>query len=188
MKKTFDVLGVHCASCKSLIEKNVKKLDGINLVNVNFASAKMMVDYDEKKVSLEEIAKAVASAGTYKLVKNDDEIVLASPGEMQRSPHMKEVEKPKHRESGHNHAEMLRADEYKLLKKKTIFVGIANIPFLFVMITMIVNQSEMMSYLGMVDLENFGISLNLDWVLQFFLATFVLFWEEVSSLRVHGQH
>ncbi|MCA9379819.1 copper-translocating P-type ATPase [Candidatus Dojkabacteria bacterium] len=176
MKKTFDVLGVHCASCKSLIEKNVKKLDGINLVNVNFASAKMMVDYDEKKVSLEEIAKAVASAGTYKLVKNDDEIVLASPGEMQRSPHMKEVEKPKHRESGHNHAEMLRADEYKLLKKKTIFVGIANIPFLFVMITMIVNQSEMMSYLGMVDLENFGISLNLDWVLQFFLATFVLFW------------
>jgi Cu+-exporting ATPase len=176
MKKTFDVLGVHCASCKSLIERNVKKLNGINLVNVNFASAKMMVDFDEKKVSLEEIAQAVASAGTYKMVKNDDEIVLASPGEMQRSSHMKELEKPKHGESGHNHAEMLRADEYKLLKKKTILVGIANIPFLLVMISMIINQSEMMSYLGMVDLENFGISLNLDWVVQFFLATFILFW------------
>lgn len=163
MKKTFDVLGVHCASCKSLIERNVNKLDGINMVNVNFAAAKMMVDYDEKKVSLEEIAKAVASAGTYKLVKNDDEVVLASPGEINKSPHMKEITKPAHGESGHNHAEMLRADEYKLLKKKTILVGLANIPFLFVMINMLFNKSEeMMSYLGMIKLENFGMSLNLD--------------------------
>ncbi len=177
MNKTFDVLGVHCASCKSLIERNVNKLDGINVVNVNFASAKMMVDYDEKKVGLEEIAKAVASAGTYKLVKNEDEVVLASPGEINKSPHLKGIAKPAHGETGHNHAEMLRADEYKLLEKKTILVGLANIPFLFVMITMIFNKNEeMMSYLGMIKLENFGMSLNLDWVLQFFLATFILFW------------
>lgn len=187
MKKTFDVLGVHCASCKSLIEKNVNKLDGINLVNVNFAAAKMLVDYDEKKVSLEEIAKAVASAGTYKLVKNDDEVVLASPGEINKSPHMKEITKPAHGEAGHNHAEMLRADEYKLLKKKTILVGLANIPFLFVMINMILNKSEeMMSYLGMIKLENFGISLDLDWVLQFFLATFILFWGGSQFFRSAG--
>ena len=177
MKKTFDVIGVHCASCKSLIERNVNKLDGINMVNVNFAAAKMMVDYDEKVVDLEEIAKAVASAGTYKLVKNEDEVVLASPGEINKSPHMKEISKPSHGESGHNHAEMLRADEYKLLKKKTILVGLANIPFLFVMINMILNNSdEMMSYLGMIKLENFEMSLNLDWVLQFLLASFILFW------------
>jgi Cu+-exporting ATPase len=177
MKKTFDVIGVHCASCKSLIERNVNKLDGINMVNVNFAAAKMMVDYDEKRVTLEEIAKAVASAGTYKLVKNEDEVVLASPGEIQKSPHMEEVTKPKHGEAGHNHAEMLRADEYKLLKKKTLLVGLVNIPFLFVMINMIFNKSEeMMSYLGMIKLENFGMSLNLDWVVQFLIATFILFW------------
>ena len=177
MKKTFDVIGVHCASCKSLIERNVNKLDGINMVNVNFAAAKMMVDYDEKVVDLEEIAKAVASAGTYKLVKNDEEVVLASPGEINKSPHMKEITKPAHGEVGHNHAEMLRADEYKLLKKKTILVGLANIPFLFVMINMILNNSdEMMSYLGMIKLENFEMSLNLDWVLQFLLASFILFW------------
>ncbi|HRN85723.1 MAG TPA: heavy metal translocating P-type ATPase [Candidatus Dojkabacteria bacterium] len=177
MKKTFDVIGVHCASCKSLIERNVNKLDGINMVNVNFAAAKMMVDYDEKKVTLEEIAKAVASAGTYKLVKNDDEVVLASPGEINKSSHMKEIAKPAHGETGHNHAEMLRADEYKLLKKKTILVGLANIPFLFVMINMLFNKSEeMMSYLGMIKLENFGMSLNLDWVVQFLIATFILFW------------
>lgn len=177
MKKTFDVIGVHCASCKSLIERNVNKLDGINMVNVNFAAAKMMVDYDEKKVTLEEIAKAVASAGTYKLVKNDDEVVLASPGEINKSSHMKEIAKPAHGETGYNHAEMLRADEYKLLKKKTILVGLANIPFLFVMINMLFNKSEeMMSYLGMIKLENFGMSLNLDWVVQFLIATFILFW------------
>lgn len=177
MKKTFDVLGVHCASCKSLIERNVNKLDGINMVNVNFAAAKMMVDYDEKKVTLEEIAKAVASAGTYKLVQNEDKVVLASPGEINKSQHMKEIAKLAHGETGHNHAEMLRADEYKMLKKKTLLVGLANIPFLLVMINMLFNKSEeMMSYLGMIKLENFGMSLNLDWVVQFLMATFILFW------------
>lgn len=176
MKKTFDVIGVHCASCKSLIERNVNKIDGVSMVNVNFALAKMSVDYDEGKATLEQIAQAVASAGTYKLVRNNDEVVLASPGEIKRAPHMKEVSQAAHVESGHNHAEMLRADEYKNLKRKTFLVGLANIPFIFVMISMIMKQSEMMSYLGMIEVGNFGISLNLDWVLQFILTTVTLFW------------
>lgn len=176
MKKTFDVIGVHCASCKSLIERSVNKIDGVSMVNVNFALAKMSVDYDEGKVTLEQIAQAVANSGTYKLVRNKDEVVLASPGEIKKAPHMKEVSQTAHGESGHNHAEMLRADEYKKLKRKTILVGLANIPFLFVMVSMLMNQSEMMSYLGMIEIENFGISLNLDWVLQFVLATVILFW------------
>jgi copper chaperone CopZ len=65
VKQNFPILGMHCASCKFAIENAVSKLDGVKTVLVNFAAEKMFVEYDPGVVSLEEIIKAVASAGCF---------------------------------------------------------------------------------------------------------------------------
>src|SRR3989344_1439653 len=63
MKKELAISGMHCASCSLTIEKSVKKLSGINSINVNLATEKANLDFDEKKVSLEKIFKAINDRG-----------------------------------------------------------------------------------------------------------------------------
>ncbi len=66
LKTTFDVSGMHCASCANTIEKKVKGLSGVSACQVNFGTNKMSVDYDPKKVSSTQIRDTVTKAG-YKL-------------------------------------------------------------------------------------------------------------------------
>ena len=58
---------MHCASCATSVEKAVNKLDGINEASVNQLTEKVSVDFDESKLSLDDISKAVSDAG-YTLV------------------------------------------------------------------------------------------------------------------------
>lgn len=66
-KKEFTVLGMSCASCVRAVERSVKKLEGIECVNVNLTTEKLVVEYDENKVTVDLIKKAVVTAG-YELV------------------------------------------------------------------------------------------------------------------------
>ena len=64
MKKVeFDIQGMTCSSCSAHVERAVKKLDGINKVNVNLLSNNMIVEYDEEKINNETIIKAVTEEG-----------------------------------------------------------------------------------------------------------------------------
>lgn len=47
IKKTFDVTGMHCASCVRLIERKLKKVDGVIDANVNLATNKATVTYHD---------------------------------------------------------------------------------------------------------------------------------------------
>ena len=62
-KEKFDVLGMTCASCQAHVDKAVRKLDGISLVNVNLLRNTMDVEYDEKKLDTNDIINAVSIAG-----------------------------------------------------------------------------------------------------------------------------
>src|SRR3990167_9593539 len=85
IKKTFPIVGMHCASCKALIEDVVSELDGVEKVMVNFATEKMTVEYDVTKTTVDDLTKAVASAGTYQLVHTPSgSTVLASPSEVEK--------------------------------------------------------------------------------------------------------
>ncbi|MFO7929442.1 MAG: cation transporter [Candidatus Humimicrobiaceae bacterium] len=66
-KETYPVIGVECASCVRKIETVLMKTDGINNAGVNLASEKLTIEYDDSKVSLEEIGKIVKKIG-YELV------------------------------------------------------------------------------------------------------------------------
>ncbi|MCW1304595.1 MAG: heavy metal translocating P-type ATPase [Candidatus Parvarchaeota archaeon] len=72
MKKIIiPILGMHCASCAQKIESTLKKLDGIINVNVNFATEKATVEFNETLINENEINNAIEQLG-YKVIKEVD--------------------------------------------------------------------------------------------------------------------
>ena len=59
MKTIIRIEGMHCAACAQRIEKNIKKVSGVSFVNVNLASDKASVEFDEKLTSQNEIERAI---------------------------------------------------------------------------------------------------------------------------------
>lgn len=64
MKKTdLDIKGMHCASCSTLINRSLSKAEGVKEANVNYATGKAFVIYDESKLSDIDLIKIVQSKG-----------------------------------------------------------------------------------------------------------------------------
>ncbi|MFH0817803.1 MAG: heavy metal translocating P-type ATPase [Candidatus Micrarchaeota archaeon] len=64
MKKAIlSISGMHCASCATLVNKRLSKAPGVLKANVNFASQKAHVDYNEAEISEEGLIEAVKAAG-----------------------------------------------------------------------------------------------------------------------------
>ncbi|TAA72813.1 heavy metal translocating P-type ATPase [Planococcus salinarum] len=61
--KTFTIKGMTCASCVQSIEKATRKLDGVTESNVNLATEKMVIRFDQQQVTVADIKAAVADAG-----------------------------------------------------------------------------------------------------------------------------
>ncbi|MBZ9636342.1 heavy metal translocating P-type ATPase [Clostridium sp. FP1] len=64
--KTFKIEGMTCAACVKSIERVIKKLDGVIEANVNYATEKLNISYEQSKVRISDIKKAVEKAG-YKI-------------------------------------------------------------------------------------------------------------------------
>ncbi len=62
-KEKFDVTGMTCSACSSRVEKCVRQLDGSNDVTVNLLTNSMQVEFDQSKLSTEQIISAVTQAG-----------------------------------------------------------------------------------------------------------------------------
>lgn len=59
----FKIDGMTCASCVSHVEKAIRAVAGVDKASVNLATETATVIYDEKKVTPENIIKAVVSSG-----------------------------------------------------------------------------------------------------------------------------
>lgn len=59
----FDVVGMTCSACVAHVEKSVRKLPGVNSVQVNLLTNSMSVDYDEKAMNADDIILSVEDAG-----------------------------------------------------------------------------------------------------------------------------
>ena len=55
--------GFSCPSCVAKIEKRVGRLKGVEKVTVHFASARIEVEHDAERVSVDDLVGAVAKAG-----------------------------------------------------------------------------------------------------------------------------
>ncbi len=60
---SLDIEGMHCSSCALLIEKSIRKVDGVKETNVNFAAEKASVLIDGTVVEKDALLKAVEKAG-----------------------------------------------------------------------------------------------------------------------------
>ena len=59
----FTVTGMTCSACSSRVEKTVSLLEGMEKASVNLLTNSMQVDYDETKLSSQDIVDAVIGAG-----------------------------------------------------------------------------------------------------------------------------
>ena len=61
--ETLPLGGMDCGSCAASVEHVVAKIAGVTRVSVNYASAKMKVEYDSSQTTRESIVKAVTRLG-----------------------------------------------------------------------------------------------------------------------------
>ncbi len=62
-KKTLEIIGMSCAACALRVEKAVCKIDGVRNASVNFATERLTFDLDFSKTNVDEVCKAVETAG-----------------------------------------------------------------------------------------------------------------------------
>lgn len=69
-KDTFVIKGMTCTACASAIEKQLNKMETIDMVQVSYASEKLTITYDEKNITVSDIKRVVDKLG-YELILND---------------------------------------------------------------------------------------------------------------------
>ncbi|QVK19154.1 heavy metal translocating P-type ATPase [Mycoplasmatota bacterium] len=62
-KKIITITDMTCASCARAVERSVNKLEGVNNANVNFATEKLSIEFDENQANLDLIKNVVKKAG-----------------------------------------------------------------------------------------------------------------------------
>lgn len=75
MDKTenIKIKGMHCASCASIIERRLGKLNGVKSVSVNFATETAKIEYQEKITNHEMMNKSISELGySFDLYKEHD--------------------------------------------------------------------------------------------------------------------
>lgn len=60
---TFRVKGMHCASCASIIEKTLKKVEGVQSVQVNYGTETAKVTFDETKTGHKHLSEKIEPLG-----------------------------------------------------------------------------------------------------------------------------
>ncbi|SJZ49022.1 heavy metal translocating P-type ATPase [Garciella nitratireducens] len=79
VQKIFRIKGMTCAACAAAVERSTRKLNGVKKSDVNLATEKLIIEYEEEKLSEEDIKKAVEKAG-YELIPNEIEKIFTIKG------------------------------------------------------------------------------------------------------------
>lgn len=61
--QTYNVKGMHCASCSSVIEKTFKKVEGVHSAEVNYGTERAKVSFDPSKTSPHDLSKHIEPLG-----------------------------------------------------------------------------------------------------------------------------
>jgi len=167
--KTFKVKGMHCASCSAIITKKLSKLDGIKDVNVNFATEKANIDFDDNKVTIEQMNDEIGKLG-YTIhnqndaIKNNNDVTNMSPEEHTKM-------------SGMDHREHLglntsnKEKEKELLDQKTKAQFVLPLALFIFIIMMWDIGAKTLSFI-----PNLPIPMQLWNIISMVLSTVVIFW------------
>ncbi|MFA6386391.1 MAG: heavy metal translocating P-type ATPase [Candidatus Paceibacterota bacterium] len=90
MNKTYKIKGMHCASCAGIIEKTFKKTDGVESVEVNYATETAKLNFDKDKTNGKQLSKKIEPLG-YTLALDEENEHMMHMG-MNTSKHEKLME------------------------------------------------------------------------------------------------
>jgi Cu+-exporting ATPase len=62
-KEVLSINGMTCAACARAVERHVGKVEGISSANVNLATEKLNVEFDESRADVAQVIEAVKKAG-----------------------------------------------------------------------------------------------------------------------------
>lgn len=60
---TLKIEGMTCPSCPAMVKTALKRLDGVNQVDVSYKEAKAYIHYQDEKVTVEDMIKAIEGIG-----------------------------------------------------------------------------------------------------------------------------
>ena len=66
-KRKLKIEGMHCSSCAMCIDMDLEDLEGVQKSRTSYAKQETEVEYDEKKVSEEQITQTICKSG-YRVV------------------------------------------------------------------------------------------------------------------------
>lgn len=75
------IKGMTCANCVATIERNLKKMDGVEETNVNLASERATVGFDQEKATINELVARVRRAG-YDVAMGEAEFIITRLGDV----------------------------------------------------------------------------------------------------------
>lgn len=95
IEKTYDVLGMHCASCAINIKNVIQKLEQTESVDVNYGTEKAKIKFKNSEVPVEKLNEAIADLG-YRLHDTSGESVENDTSVIEQSK-QKELSELKHK-------------------------------------------------------------------------------------------
>jgi len=63
INKTFRAEGMMCNNCERIITEQVEKLEGVKLIDIDYATEEVVLTYDTNKIKFNSIKKAIESKG-----------------------------------------------------------------------------------------------------------------------------
>lgn len=76
MQQTYKIIGMTCAACAQKVEKVTSKLIGVTSSSVNFATEKLLLNYDESILNTVDVHAAVTKAGYEIVVENVEKDII----------------------------------------------------------------------------------------------------------------
>ena len=64
-KARLKIDGMHCSSCAAGIDDRLEELDGVRKSSTSFARGRTKVEYDESRVDLDAMRRAILELGYY---------------------------------------------------------------------------------------------------------------------------
>lgn len=72
---SIPVTGMTCANCVSSVERNIKKVDGVQVANVNLTTERAAIEYDPGKAELGEMISRIERAG-YGIAAGEADLII----------------------------------------------------------------------------------------------------------------
>ncbi|HEY4523353.1 MAG TPA: heavy metal translocating P-type ATPase [Candidatus Paceibacterota bacterium] len=78
----YKVKGMHCASCSSIIEKTLKKIEGVQSVDVNYGTEKAKISFDSSKINPPALSGHIEPLGYSLIMPTTDASTAPSASDM----------------------------------------------------------------------------------------------------------